>query len=79
MSVLSIMNALGQMGGFILPFVYVQTNNSNYGVIKNQIYSYLMMHTIVAAVNFTLTVFFFRENNNYGGKNTNQNGQDENN
>lgn len=57
------MNALGQMGGFLLPFVFIQTEQSNYGIIKNEIYIYLMMHTIVAATCFVLTFFFFHENN----------------
>jgi len=58
------MNALGQMGGFLLPFVFIQTSHSNYGIIKKEIYNYMMMHTIVAAVCFTLTIFLVTENQN---------------
>jgi Na+/melibiose symporter-like transporter len=56
------MNALGQIGGFLLPFVFIRIKHNNYGEIRSEIYVYLMMHTIVAAVCFILTFFFFHEN-----------------
>jgi hypothetical protein len=68
-SILSIMAALGNIGGFLLPFLFIEPKNSN-SVIKAQIYKYLMMHLIVAGLCFLLTIFLFKENENTGLKST---------
>lgn len=77
MSILSIMNALGQMGGFLLPFIFIKTQKTNFGVIKSEIYVYLMMHTIVAVVCFILTIFFFSENKQKGSSEDENNKEEE--
>jgi Na+/melibiose symporter-like transporter len=58
------MNALGQMGGFLLPFVFIQTNHVSDSVIKKEVRGYLTKHTIVAGVCFLLTILFVTENKN---------------
>ena len=61
-SILSIMAALGNIGAFLLPIFFVDPKMSNYGDIRHQIYTYFMMHTIVAAVLFILAIFMISDN-----------------
>jgi NADH:ubiquinone oxidoreductase subunit 6 (subunit J) len=61
-SVLSIMNALGQMIGFLLPFVIIKTNHVDDEVIKKDVKVYLFLHAIISTLCFVLTLLFMSEN-----------------
>lgn len=64
LALMSLMNPLGTMIGFVLPYIFVDNSETNPSTLKDQFFQYLVMESFVAGGVFVMVALFVRN----GGK-----------
>jgi len=78
-SFLTIMNPIGNIIGFLWPFVFVNPEENDLNVVKSQINQYFFWHILMTGGIFFLVFLFYKgENKNSEGKKIDQNFQGKN-
>ena len=60
LALMSLMNPLGTMIGFVLPYIFVDNNQTDPGTLKDQFYQYLVMESFLAGGVMLLVALFVR-------------------
>lgn len=60
LALMSLMNPLGTMIGFLLPYIFVDNNETNPSTLKDQFFQYLLTESFLAGGVFVMVALFVR-------------------